>query len=533
MKRFIVALFVLALCYSAPAFAQERVIIVGPDGKAADVTAGDLSVTGTFGLPPDAATATAQEQQRLILVDIEADTTSIDGKLPALDTGFGMERVPTTLPSFSDPGNSTTTPLLAGVTWEGAWIKLDGLNTVQINVTSDVASAVDGVKIQSSPDGVTVTDEETYTLNAGKNKVWRSTASAAYARVTYTNGGAPQGTFRVSTMLHPAVLHTSHRVGEAISSEDDAGLVKSVVTAETETLGWQNAQMTDTGHLKVSVQSMPTSAVNPTYAEQVSLGLISGAIPYTHNGFIPATQTAVKTTVWPFVEQTYDIEAGPAPPLYSVKCGIHPDYATANTTMYLVSESAADTLLGTGAQKTKVFYLDDTFTQHVVTVDMNGKLGVQIGTDVYRINMIYHVQTGSGGKPAGNIFVTDSLSGADNKCYHGTEIGRQASFQGYLTVPAGKRLMIGGWHTSASGIKQLWDYCRMTLAAKQAFDQSPSSTFVAIDGISLYNVATPSILAPAYAVLEGVDVRWTAQCTDVGSIVMVGLHGLLVDEPTP
>ena len=529
---YIVVVLLFSVGWSPAAVAQYRAILINNTGEAADVTAGELHVTGSFGLPLDAATASAQETQRLILVDIEADTTSIDGKLPTLDTAHDMERLPIAMPSHLCPVNTTTTPLLADGEYVGEWTYMDGFGIFQISVTSDVASADPGVFIESSYDQVTAHIDEAYALDAGADKVWRTTPSRPWARVRFKNNAVtPQGTFELVTMLRPGVIHTSHTADAPISSQDDASLTKSILTVETDTLGWQNAQMTDTGHLKVSVQSMPASTVNPTYAEQVSLGLISGAIPFSMPAMISDYEiNGRKATVYPFENKTIEIST---PPEYSVECGDHLDLPVAEVTVYAASTSALDDAVGTGAQEIRVYYLDDTFTMHTVDVATDGQVPVQVATDVYRVLWMYVIATGSLGKPQGNIMLTDATSGADNACYFGTETGRQASFIGHFTVPAGKRLLISAWQGSASGFNNIGDSCRMTFAARQDWQQGASSTYVAIDGITLYNVATGMIFNPLYAVLAGTDVRFTAQCSQVGIRAMAGIQGMLVDEPTP
>ena len=170
---------------------------------------------------------------------------------------------------------------------------------------------------------------------------------------------------------------------------------------------------------------------------------------------------------------------------------------------------------------------------HTADVATDGQVPVQVATDFYRALWMYVIATGSEGKPHGDIMLTDATSGADNACFFGTEIGRQASFIGHFTVPAGKRLLISAWQGSASGFNNIGDSCRMTLASKQDWQQGASGTYVAIDGITLYNVATGMIFSPFYAVLAGVDVRFTAQCSQVGIEAMAGIQGMLVDEPTP
>ncbi|MCK5019403.1 MAG: hypothetical protein KAS32_20260 [Candidatus Peribacteraceae bacterium] len=136
--------------------------------------------------------------------------------------------------------------------------QVDTLNygMVMLAVYSDVASATDGLEIQfrSTPAG-TWRASDNFTIPAATDKTYSIQAVRRFMRIVYTNGGTGQATFDLQTVLKPVyVKPSSHRVGDAISAEDDAELVKAALTGQKPNLDWVNFQATAAGNFKVSVE---------------------------------------------------------------------------------------------------------------------------------------------------------------------------------------------------------------------------------------------------------------------------------------
>lgn len=74
--------------------------------------------------------------------------------------------------------------------------------------------------------------------------------------------------------------------------------------------------------------------------------------------------------------------------------------------MEVVSTSANDTSNGTGIRTVKIGYLDASYVSKSETVTLNGVNAVNtVATDIYRVNSIRAVTTGTGGVAAGTIYV--------------------------------------------------------------------------------------------------------------------------------
>jgi len=123
------------------------------------------------------------------------------------------------------------------------------------SVYSDVASATDGLCIEFSSDGVNWYWSDDYTIAAFTGKTFSIQTQARFMRVCYTNGGTDQGVFALETTLKPMYIKpSSHRVADAISGQDDAELIKAVITGENPTGNFINFQATKAGNFKVSLE---------------------------------------------------------------------------------------------------------------------------------------------------------------------------------------------------------------------------------------------------------------------------------------
>jgi len=163
-----------------------------------------------------------------------------------------------------DGGNSTETPLASGAQFVGNATDILDYGIIFIAAFSDVPSASDGLSLQQSCDGVNwdVTDE--YTIASSSGKTFSIQPACQYFRVAYTNGGLPQGVFRLHTVLKKMNSKpSSHRISDMIIDDDDAELMKSVVSAQDETGAFVNVRAVqgDTGNnLKVSLDQIePTT----------------------------------------------------------------------------------------------------------------------------------------------------------------------------------------------------------------------------------------------------------------------------------
>ena len=143
--------------------------------------------------------------------------------------------------------NSTKELLIADAFFTGEPIDTKNYGIIICSVYSDVASAIDGLVIEFSTDMINWFWNDTYSIEATKGKTFSVQTQARFMRVRYINGITGQGVFALETTLKPVYIKpSSHRVGDSISAEDDAELVKSVLSGQNEVTGeFENVETFD------------------------------------------------------------------------------------------------------------------------------------------------------------------------------------------------------------------------------------------------------------------------------------------------
>jgi hypothetical protein len=168
------------------------------------------------------------------LVNISDPTTGLPADVIGVDSQNGLVTV---TPGHVSTDNSTTDTLNAGIAFTGEWENIANFGVIVVSVTSDVASATDGLQVDYSSDGTVagIISCDNYTLAAGATKTWSFQAAAKFFRVVYTNGASNQTSFNLQTVLKPYyVKPSSHRIQDSIIDDDDAELTKSVLTGQSE-----------------------------------------------------------------------------------------------------------------------------------------------------------------------------------------------------------------------------------------------------------------------------------------------------------
>jgi len=197
--------------------------------------------------------------------------TEADGRVKISDGGTPLR---ISVPSVANTGNSTNTPLGANGTFTGTPVFVQDFAAIGVFVYSNVGSAVDGLKMQWSVDGVVWAETLAFTLLPSIAGSYTVGPRAAYFRVVFTNGGTAQTTLQIQTILHYTVVRTgTTRVSDVTSPESDATTVKSVITGKT----------TQGGGGYVDVKVAPSGAV-----------AIDGTVSVTN---FPATQPVSATSL--------------------------------------------------------------------------------------------------------------------------------------------------------------------------------------------------------------------------------------------
>ena len=153
--------------------------------------------------------------------------------------------------------NTTTENLGSGETFTGNWQDTLNYGVITLGIKSDTDSATDGLKVQWSSDGVNVCEQDLFTILSNQGKVFSFGPARRYVRVLYVNGTSAQTSFNIETRLSKVyVKPSSHRINDPIVAEDDAELMKSVITGQKPDDTFDNVQITQGGNFKISLEEL-------------------------------------------------------------------------------------------------------------------------------------------------------------------------------------------------------------------------------------------------------------------------------------
>ena len=158
-----------------------------------------------------------------------------------------------------DLNNSTSIVLLGDSIFTGIKTNILGFEIIFINIYADVASATDGLVIQQSSNGINWDHDDVYTVPAGGSKNYSINPYAKWLRIIYTNGSLAQTAFRLQTILKGNSKPSSHRIQDMIVDDDDAELVKAVLTAKNASGNFINIDADNFDNLKTVVQRLGAS----------------------------------------------------------------------------------------------------------------------------------------------------------------------------------------------------------------------------------------------------------------------------------
>ena len=204
-----------------------------------------------------------------------------------------VQRVPAqTMPARKiSTANSSTANLGSGATFTGTGEDTDGYVAITVAVYASHASATDGLKLEYSADNTNWRWDDVFTLAAGAAKVFRTSPVARYFRVRYVNGGTTQTTFELSTTLHATQIKPStHRLADSISAQDDAELVKALLSGITDAGSTLNIGATDDNRLKVATPT-PAAPTGTTAVSQYADGDVGANATSQLNYTIPNGDT--------------------------------------------------------------------------------------------------------------------------------------------------------------------------------------------------------------------------------------------------
>jgi hypothetical protein len=298
--------------------------------------------------------------------------------------------------------NTTQVVLAPGATFTGGQVDTLNYGMALIGIFADQDSATDGLSIQfRSTTSSTWREADAYTIAANSEKTFSVQTVRRFMRVVYTNGGTIQTVFDLQTVLKPVyVKPSSHRVTDPITGQDDAELVKAVITGENPGGTFVNGQFTTVGNFKTSLEERENTLILDDNL-QIALGRITGV---THVNKYGQAEDGVQTTatdIWDRADASATQQIWLAP--------------TAARIHTIVSSSTADDGTpegaGGGAQAVRVYYLPDWDTAEASEdVILNGTAGVAMNNAAVIIHRMKIIPVGTTYNiNAGNITATAAV----------------------------------------------------------------------------------------------------------------------------
>jgi hypothetical protein len=287
---------------------------------------------------------------------------------------------------------STADTLLADGVYTSGIIDTKNYGIIVVSCYSDVASATDGLSIQFSTDKLNWYWTDEYTIAATSGKTFSVQPQARYMRVVYTNGAVEQTIFVLQSQLKPVYIKpSSHRITDPITGQDDAELVKAVLTGENPGGTFVNGQFTTIGNFKMSLEEYdPAFTSDPLPVRDPLLhaarGLVTGIKHVNKYGrALDGVQTTA-TDIW----DRADIAATQQIWLAPTAARIHTIVST-NTADDGTPEGA-----GAGAQAVRIWYLADWDTAEAYEdVILNGVAGVAMNNAAVIIHRMKVIPVGT------------------------------------------------------------------------------------------------------------------------------------------
>ena len=427
--------------------------------------------------------------------DLERRKFYDDGEVSYVRTVTGFNGI-------LDDNNSSHDTLLADGIFVGEPTNILKFSIIYVTVYSDVPSAVDGLLIEQGykENGIGTihwdTDDK-YTIPAMSGKTFSIQPAMEYMRVTYTNGDALQTEFRLHVVAKESMaLPSSHRIQDPIIGDDDASLVKAVLTGKTPSGAF------------VNVNTNRENALSTTdFLFEVARRNITGIKMYS----IPGRKDSISSIVLD------DLTEVPGTTVITYP---------ANEQLELVSTSINDTDGGTGSQSIDIYYLDDNGEEQGEVVTLNGTTPVPtIAANITFIQWIHSKTVGTNGVAEGNISIRGVGAGP---VYEYITSGGNQSLAAKYKVPTGKTGYVVGWQ--ASGITKKIDL--RLRATVERFDRTLIDGIFLFQDILVLDNGTSGYI-PFYVPLEmpaGAVVKMSAKSNAAGGDAAGQFDIILIDD---
>lgn len=327
--------------------------------------------------------------------------------------------------------NTTTSTLTANSIFTGEWCDVTNTAVIVVTTYSDVASTTNGLAIEWSSNSSDTYGSDVFTIPAATEKTFSFQPVRSYFRVKYTNGTSDQTTFDLETQLKGSyVKPSSHRIQDSISTDDDAELVKAVITGEDQCNAgtFVNQKLTTDGYAAISDNSNGLS---------IAQGKVTGSTFIHKFGRAPDFDIGDSfVTVWDGADDS----------LFS---GSPPFDYTFSTTANIDTISSSD---ASDTEPIEIQGLDVNYDLHVQTATLNGQNDVTLDTKLIRVFRMKNVGTTD---IAGNVYLRTEGSGQASGVPSTAasvraiiEDGNNQTLMAIYTIPNGKTGYMRDWYAA-------------------------------------------------------------------------------------
>ena len=332
--------------------------------------------------------------------------------------------------------NSSVANLLADGVFPGEWVDTIEYSSIIVSVKASHVSATDGLHIHWSADGVSEDDSDTYTIPASNGKTFNFQPAWRYVKVEYTNSGDDQTSFILQTQLKKTpVRGSTHRVADNISGQDDAELMKSVISGADPNGTFRNVQTTVDGTLLISDNSSGLA---------IARGDVTGFLFVHKFGAAPDfDQADGEITVW---DGASDAETWQ---------NMVYDYSVSNDIDSLSSSDDTDT------QNIEVQGLDTNYDLVTQTITLTGQTRKALDTPLIRVFRLKNVGSTD---IAGHVFcypntaITLGVPDDSSKIRALVHNGNNQTEMAVYTIPDGYTGYLRSFFASTAGAKKDSNY---------------------------------------------------------------------------
>lgn len=210
-----------------------------------------------------------------------------------------LRNIELTKQKFFDTGNSSSDLLGIGGVFTGTWVDTSDYVSAIISLVIDQDAAIDGLRLETSRDGVTVLHSHVFTplTNTPDGHHYPTTLDAQFFRVKYTNGAVAQTIFNLNTTLFkiPPERSHVHPVEYQIDSDHPSTIGRSILLAKKPAGTYVNIGCTTGENLKVAVEEIEPEASDlltdyvAGTGSNGSISLVSANTAYAIPGSTPAS----------------------------------------------------------------------------------------------------------------------------------------------------------------------------------------------------------------------------------------------------